>query len=157
MVERMALDALSSHVEATIARSDELMLLAKYDEALAMLESLANDSPCNVAHNQAIFRATARVLLHKGYPQQAKAAMYKACDLPLDGMNQQQVLILRIHAAFVIIVGCGEAYQDEDVLHQGRELLSPLRALSSYNSDAVCPVQFHIARYLTDTATNATD
>ena len=63
--------------------------------------------------------------------------MRKACALPREKMDQLQILILEVHAAFVTIVACGEEVEDDEVLLQARELLCPMQAPRSFNFDAV--------------------
>ena len=63
--------------------------------------------------------------------------MRQACALPREKMNRLQILILEVHAAFVTIVACGEEVEDDEVLLQARELLSPMQALTSFSTEAV--------------------
>ena len=52
-------------------------------------------------------------------------------------MNEQQILILEIHDAFVTIVACGEELENDELLSQVRKLLSTMGALISFSTDAV--------------------
>ena len=137
MTEELAGQPLPAHFDHAIARSDELMLLGDYDAALSILESLERDSPCTIEQNREILRAKARTWVARGYPQRAKECMREACALPREALNQQQILILEVHAAFVIIVACGEEPEDDEVLFQARELLCPMPALTSFSPEAV--------------------
>ena len=137
MTEELANDDLSTHFDATIARSDELMLLGDYDAALVILESLRSNSPCTTEQNREVLRAKARIWVARGYPLRAKECMRNACDLPREMMNRQQNLILDVHAAFVTIVACGEELENDEILFQARELLSHMGALESFSCAAV--------------------
>ena len=128
---------LPAHFDGAIAHSDGLMLLGDYDAALAILDSLGTDSPCTIEQNREVLRAKARIWVARGYPQRAKECIWKACALPREKMNRQQILILEVHAAFVTIVACGEELEHDDALFQARELLSPMRALTSFSFEAV--------------------
>lgn len=137
LTEEQANDGLPTHLDGAIARSDQFTLLGDYDAALAMLESLGTDSPCSTEQNRRILRAKARTWVARGYPQRAKECMRKACDLPREEMNEQQILILEIHDAFVTIVACGEELENDEILSQARKLLSTMGALISLSTEVV--------------------
>ena len=137
MTKKQANDGLPINFDGAIARSDELTLLGNYDAALTMLESLGTDLPCNKEQNGRILRAKARTWVARGYPQRAKECIRKACALPREEMNEEQILTLEIHDAFVTIVACGEELENDELLSQVRKLLSTMGALISFSTDAV--------------------
>ena len=137
MTEELADRGPPTYFDGAITRSDELMLLGDYDAALAILESLGIESPCTIEQDREVLRAKVRTWVARGYAQRAKECMRKACALPREKMNRLQILILEVHAAFVTIVACGEEVEDDEVLLQARELLSPMQALTSFSIEAV--------------------
>ena len=137
MTGESANDDLPTHFDAAIARSDKLMLLGDYVAALVILESLTTDSPCTIEQNQEVLRAKARIWVARRYAQRAKESMRNACDWPREIMNRQQIQIPDIHTTFVTIVACGEELENDKILFQARELLSPMGAPESCSFAAV--------------------
>jgi tetratricopeptide (TPR) repeat protein len=131
-------DDLQHHnAQSILPRCDELSLLGQYKSALDLLSPLIEDSTLTAAEMLDVLRATAQVFVFRGYPRIAKECLEKALSLLSDQLDKHQLLLLKVHHAFITIVGCGEELANDEFLLQARELLEILETFDAFDRQAV--------------------
>ncbi|KAK7428432.1 hypothetical protein QQZ08_005051 [Neonectria magnoliae] len=131
------LDTEESAVADALSRCTNLILIGHYDEALALLDVQEGRLDLALEDRVEIYRAAARVFVHRGFPLVAKEWLAKAIELYENEDHQQPSLPLRVHFEFVSVVGCGEQSEDESCSKEARQFLGTLTRLDEMDKDAV--------------------
>lgn len=117
-------------------RSAELLLLGRFKDALSVFAPFHERDNLSAADAVAVARAEARVFVSRGYPRLAQNVLLETKQAFHQHLDELSALGLSVHLAFVTIVGCGEALEDESVLQVGQDTLDELE-IDEYDQSSV--------------------
>jgi hypothetical protein len=120
-------------VEVALKRSAQLLLLCHFNEALSILTPFDELLEMLPVDAMKLARAKARVFLSRGYPRLAQDALLLFTETSRAHLDATSSLGLSIHKAYVKIVGCGEAVEDDSILVHAQNYLDE-RDLGDYTS-----------------------
>jgi hypothetical protein len=116
--------------------SAELLLLGHFEDALSVFVPFHERGKLSAAHAVAVARAEARVFTSRGYPFRAQNVLLEIKEAFHQYLDELSALELSVHLAFVTIVGCGEALENDSVLQEGQDILDEYE-IDGYDQSSV--------------------
>jgi hypothetical protein len=120
-------------IAVALKRSAQLLLLCHFNEALSILTQFGELHEMLPIDAVTLVRARALIFLSRGYPRLAQDALLLFTETSRAHLDAATSLGFSIHTAYVKIVGCGEAIEDESILVRAQNYLDE-RDLSDYTS-----------------------
>ncbi|KPM44894.1 hypothetical protein AK830_g1679 [Neonectria ditissima] len=124
-------------VADALSRCSDLILIGHFDEALALLDAQEERHDLALEDRVEIYRAAARVFVHRGFPLVAKEWLVKALELYENEKHKKPSLSLRVHLEFVSMVGCGEESEDESCNKEAKQFLETLTCFNDMDKETV--------------------